>query len=66
MPLLERAKPQGVGGKPTNVSTFTKKYYGGMIEFKENNYVKTSEQRKKSRTCKLPEKVRNRMGYAKR
>ena len=28
----KRAKPQGVGGKPTNVSTFTKKYYGGMIE----------------------------------
>ena len=28
----KRSKPQGVGGKPTNVSTFTKKYYGGMIE----------------------------------
>jgi hypothetical protein len=28
----KRAKAQGVGGKPTNVSTFTKKYYGGMIE----------------------------------
>ena len=28
----KRAKPQGVGGKPTNVKTFTKKYYGGMIE----------------------------------
>jgi len=27
----KRAKAQGVGGKPTNVSTFTKKYYGGMI-----------------------------------
>ena len=28
----KRAKPQGVGGKPTNVKTFTKKYYGGMID----------------------------------
>ena len=28
----KRAKAQGVGGKPTNVSTFTKKYYGGMID----------------------------------
>jgi len=28
----KRSKAQGVGGKPTNVSTFTKKYYGGMIE----------------------------------
>jgi len=27
----KRARAQGVGGKPTNVSTFTKKYYGGMI-----------------------------------
>jgi hypothetical protein len=30
--VRKRAKAQGVGGKPTNVSTFTKKYYGGMIE----------------------------------
>ena len=28
----KRSKAQGVGGKPTNVATFTKKYYGGMIE----------------------------------
>ena len=28
----KRAKPQGVGGKPTNVKTCTKKYYGGMID----------------------------------
>ena len=28
----KRARAQGVGGKPTNVSTFTKKYYGGMID----------------------------------
>ena len=28
----KRAKAQGVGGKPTNVKTFTKKYYGGMID----------------------------------
>ena len=28
----KRSKAQGVGGKPTNVSTFTKKYYGGMID----------------------------------
>jgi len=28
----KRAKAQGVAGKPTNVSTFTKKYYGGMID----------------------------------
>jgi len=27
----KRSKAQGVMGKPTNVSTFTKKYYGGMI-----------------------------------
>jgi len=27
----KRARAQGVAGKPTNVSTFTKKYYGGMI-----------------------------------
>ena len=27
----KRSKAQGVGGKPT-MSTFTKKYYGGMIE----------------------------------
>ncbi len=27
----KRSKAQGVLGKPTNVSTFTKKYYGGMI-----------------------------------
>jgi len=30
--VRKRSKAQGVGGKPTNVSTFTKKYYGGMIE----------------------------------
>jgi len=29
--VRKRNKAQGVGGKPTNVSTFTKKYYGGMI-----------------------------------
>ena len=28
----KRARAQGVGGQPTNVSTFTKKYYGGMID----------------------------------
>ena len=28
----KRSKAQGVGGKPTNVKTFTKKYYGGMID----------------------------------
>ena len=27
----KRSKAQGVMVKPTNVSTFTKKYYGGMI-----------------------------------
>jgi hypothetical protein len=30
--VRKRSKAQGVGGKPTNVSTFTKRYYGGMIE----------------------------------
>jgi len=30
--VRKRNKSQGVGGKPTNVSTFTKRYYGGMIE----------------------------------
>jgi len=30
--VRKRSRAQGVGGKPTNVSTFTKKYYGGMIE----------------------------------
>ena len=28
----KRVRAQGVGGKPTNVKTFTKKYYGGMID----------------------------------
>ena len=28
----KKSKAQGVGGKPTNVKTFTKKYYGGMID----------------------------------
>ena len=30
--VRKRNKAQGVGSKPTNVSTFTKRYYGGMIE----------------------------------
>jgi hypothetical protein len=30
--VRKRNKSQGVGGKPTNVSTFTRRYYGGMIE----------------------------------
>jgi len=29
----KRAKAQGVGGKPTNVRTIDKKYYGGLIEY---------------------------------
>jgi hypothetical protein len=28
----KRSKPQGVGGKPTNVKTFAKKAMGGLIE----------------------------------
>ena len=27
----KRSKPQGVGGKPTNVKTFTKKAMGGLV-----------------------------------
>ena len=44
----KRSKAQGVGGKPTNVSTFTKKYYGGMIDITQENKMdrKTMADRK--------------------
>ena len=63
----KRAKPQGVGGKPTNVSTFTKK----VLWWYDRNLrriimLKPVNKEKNPGLAKLPEKVRNRMGYAKK